>query len=125
TFPHPQPESEQMFHGGLGLNLTTGQYTAPVAGYYTFMAKLHIGESLDTQPQLCQGAPPAHRVLRTGQSSLLRSVRLCPVPGEAVPALSPLSLQAGQFASVSVDNTAGSPLTIQRSSVPSAILLGV
>ncbi|KAM9615829.1 erythroferrone isoform 5-T5 [Morphnus guianensis] len=42
AFPHPQPEREGMFHRGSGLNLTSGQYTAPIAGYYTFTATLHI-----------------------------------------------------------------------------------
>ncbi|XP_069647735.1 erythroferrone isoform X2 [Haliaeetus albicilla] len=36
------PEREGMFHRGPGLNLTSGQYTAPIAGYYTFTATLHI-----------------------------------------------------------------------------------
>ncbi|KAM9378854.1 erythroferrone [Phaethornis superciliosus] len=39
---HPQPQREVIFHRGSGLNLTSGQYTAPVSGYYTFTAKLHI-----------------------------------------------------------------------------------
>ncbi|KAM6259824.1 uncharacterized protein M6G45_006762 isoform 2-T4 [Spheniscus humboldti] len=39
---------EGMFHHGLGLNLTSRQYTAPVAGYYTFTATLHIGEPSGT-----------------------------------------------------------------------------
>ncbi|XP_037765755.1 erythroferrone isoform X2 [Chelonia mydas] len=39
------PQKEGVFHRGLGLNLTSGQYTAPVAGYYTFTATLHIGDS--------------------------------------------------------------------------------
>ncbi|NWS09575.1 ERFE protein, partial [Motacilla alba] len=37
-----QPEREGMFHRGPGLNLTSGQYTAPLAGYYTFSTTLHI-----------------------------------------------------------------------------------
>ncbi|XP_077641675.1 erythroferrone-like [Lonchura striata] len=36
------PEREGMFHHGPGLNLTSGQYTAPFAGYYTFSSTLHI-----------------------------------------------------------------------------------
>ncbi|XP_075616718.1 erythroferrone isoform X1 [Balearica regulorum gibbericeps] len=36
------PAREGMFHRGSGLNLTSGQYTAPVAGFYTFTATLHI-----------------------------------------------------------------------------------
>ncbi|KAM6122273.1 LOW QUALITY PROTEIN: erythroferrone [Pterocles gutturalis] len=92
AFPRAQPQSERMFYRGLGLNLTTGQYTAPVAGYYTFMATLHIAEKW----------------------AAMRGDGLCAGP-----------LPAGQFASVSVDNTADPPLTVQKGSVPSAILLGV
>ncbi|XP_048170358.1 erythroferrone isoform X1 [Corvus hawaiiensis] len=36
------PEREGMFHRGPGLNLTSGQYTAPIAGYYAFATTLHI-----------------------------------------------------------------------------------
>ncbi|XP_077874475.1 erythroferrone isoform X4 [Ictidomys tridecemlineatus] len=43
----PQPESEGAFRRGLGLNLTSGQYTAPVAGFYLLAATLH--HSLSSQ----------------------------------------------------------------------------
>lgn len=56
AFPRPQPEREGMFHRGSGLNLTSGQYTAPVAGYYAFTATLHIGEPLGT-PMAPRGGP--------------------------------------------------------------------
>ncbi|XP_063022624.1 erythroferrone isoform X2 [Melospiza melodia melodia] len=36
------PEREEMFQRGPGLNLTSGQYTAPLAGFYTFSSTLHI-----------------------------------------------------------------------------------
>ncbi|XP_055579811.1 LOW QUALITY PROTEIN: erythroferrone-like [Falco cherrug] len=39
------PEKEGMFHCGPGLNLTSGRYTVPITGYYTFTATLHIGSS--------------------------------------------------------------------------------
>ncbi|XP_064522985.1 erythroferrone isoform X2 [Pseudopipra pipra] len=63
------PEREEMFHRGLGLNLTSGQYTAPIAGYYTFTTTLHIGEPLGspTAPAgwsgmaLTPGSVPVHR----------------------------------------------------------------
>ncbi|KAJ7400504.1 Kelch-like protein 30 [Pitangus sulphuratus] len=47
-----QPEREETFHRGPGLNLTSGQYTAPTAGYYTFSTTLHIGEPLGSPPAL-------------------------------------------------------------------------
>ncbi|KAF2976953.1 hypothetical protein EK904_008139 [Melospiza melodia maxima] len=37
-----EPEREEMFQRGPGLNLTSGQYTAPLAGFYTFSSTLHI-----------------------------------------------------------------------------------
>nr|XP_026650852.1 erythroferrone [Zonotrichia albicollis] len=36
------PEREEMFQRGPGLNLTSGQYTAPLTGFYTFSSTLHI-----------------------------------------------------------------------------------
>lgn len=47
-----QPEREGMFHRGPGLNLTSGQYTAPIAGYYAFTTTLHIGEPSDSSVAL-------------------------------------------------------------------------
>lgn len=56
-----------MFHRGPGLNLTSGQYTAPIAGYYAFSSTLHIGEPSDS-PRALPG--------RSGQA--LREPLLCP-----------------------------------------------
>lgn len=60
-----QPEREGMFHRGPGLNLTSGQYTAPMAGYYTFSSTLHIGEPPASPGALPGGpgrlSPPACR----------------------------------------------------------------
>ncbi|XP_066476944.1 erythroferrone isoform X2 [Tiliqua scincoides] len=36
------PKKWEMFHRGIGLNLTSGQYVAPVSGYYIFTATLQI-----------------------------------------------------------------------------------
>ncbi|NWQ85412.1 ERFE protein, partial [Burhinus bistriatus] len=153
--PHPQPEREGMFHRGLGLNLTSGQYTAPITGYYTFTATLHIGES------------PAPSTAQPGRSGMALTLPSVPVRREqrrkglpcrrnrlrvlicvqsrcqhnsnletmsqlesgsdlfTISVTGVLYLQAGQYASVFVDNTAGSPLTVQSGSDFSAILLGV
>lgn len=40
-----QPDAEGAFRRGPGLNLTSGQYTAPVAGFYALAATLHVGEA--------------------------------------------------------------------------------
>ncbi|NWR42652.1 ERFE protein, partial [Regulus satrapa] len=54
----------------------------------------------------------------------LPSPWLCLVPKGDLALLTPLSSQAGQHGSVFVDNTAGSPLTVQSGSDFSAVLLG-
>ncbi|NXV51913.1 ERFE protein, partial [Uria aalge] len=154
--PHPQPESEGMFHRGSGLNLTSGQYTAPIAGYYTFTATLHLGE-----PPASHSPPPL------GRSGLALTLPSVPVRREqrrkwqpcrgnhlrvlicvqsrcqhnsnletvswlesgfglfTISVTGVLYLQAGQYASVFVDNAADSPLTVQSGSDFSAILIGV
>ncbi|NWH40520.1 ERFE protein, partial [Chloropsis hardwickii] len=126
-----QPEREGMFHRGPGLNLTSGQYTAPVAGYYTFSTTLHIGHRQPRRKrQGCRGS--RLRVLICVQSccqhnSHLESVSRLESSGDlfTISVTGTLYLQAGQHASVFVDNTAGSPLTVQRGSDFSAVLLGV
>ncbi|XP_051846435.1 erythroferrone [Antechinus flavipes] len=40
------PGKEGSFQRGPGLNLTSGQYTAPITGFYTFAATLYVGKSL-------------------------------------------------------------------------------
>ncbi|NXO73465.1 ERFE protein, partial [Phainopepla nitens] len=150
-----QPEREGMFHRGPGLNLTSGQYTAPIAGYYAFSSTLHIGEppaspaALPGQPGLalsprsvtarreprrkapgCRGS--RLRVLiclqsRCQHNSNLETVSRLESSGDlfTISVAGTLYLQAGQYASVFVDNTAGSPLTVRSGSDFSAVLLGV
>ncbi|NXS43194.1 ERFE protein, partial [Balaeniceps rex] len=129
--PHPQPEREGMFHHGTGLNLTSRQYTAPIAGYYTFTATLHI--VCREQRRKEQPYRGNHKkVLICVQShcqhnSNLETVSQLESGGElfTISVTGVLYLQAGQYASVFVDNAAGSPLTVQSGSDFSAILLGV
>ncbi|XP_062439076.1 erythroferrone [Rhea pennata] len=125
------PEREGMFHRGLGLNLTSGQYTAPVTGYYTFTATLHIVHK-DHQRKGQQCARNRLRVLICVQSlcqhdSSLETVSRLESGGDifTVSVNGVLYLQAGQYASVFVDNAARSPLTVQSGSDFSAVLLGV
>ncbi|XP_059559710.1 erythroferrone isoform X2 [Myotis daubentonii] len=47
----PQPESEGAFYRGLGLNLTSGQYTAPVGGFYALAATLHVALPQQRKPE--------------------------------------------------------------------------
>ncbi|KAF7462165.1 hypothetical protein GHT09_013050 [Marmota monax] len=127
----PQPDSEGAFRRGLGLNLTSGQYTAPMAGFYLLAATLHV--ALAEQPR--------HRPLRPGdrlrlliciQSRCQHNVSLEAVVGlESSSELLTISvngvlyLQTGQYASVFLDNASGSSLTVRGGSHFSAVLLGV
>ncbi|NXK38982.1 ERFE protein, partial [Piprites chloris] len=126
-----QPEREEMFHRGPGLNLTSGQYTAPTAGYYTFTTTLHI-EHREPQRkrQLCRGT--RLRVLICVQSHCQHNRNLetssqLESRGDlfTISVTGVLYLQAGQYASVFVENAAGSPLTVRSGSDFSAVLLGV
>ncbi|KAM6356477.1 erythroferrone [Alca torda] len=125
------PESEGMFHRGSGLNLTSGQYTAPIAGYYTFTATLHLVRREQRKKwQPCRGN--RLRVLICVQSRCQHNSNLETVSwlesGVGLFTISVtgvLYLQAGQYASVFVDNAADSPLTVQSGSDFSAILIGV
>ncbi|XP_049659901.1 erythroferrone isoform X1 [Accipiter gentilis] len=125
------PEKEGMFHRGSGLNLTSGQYTAPIAGYYTFTATLHIVR----REQQRKGQPRRGNRLRLlicvqshcQHNSNLETVSWLESGSDlfTISVTGVLYLQAGQYASVFVDNAAGSPLTVQSGSDFSAILLGV
>ncbi|KAM6389477.1 erythroferrone isoform 2-T2 [Pluvialis apricaria] len=125
------PETEGMFHRGPGLNLTSGQYTAPVAGYYTFTATLRIAR----REQQRKGQPYRGNRLRVlicvesrcQHNSNLETVSRLESGGDlfTISVTGILYLQAGQYASVFVDNAAGSPLTVERGSDFSAVLLGV
>ncbi|NWX36922.1 ERFE protein, partial [Notiomystis cincta] len=126
-----QPEREGMFHRGPGLNLTSGQYTAPMAGYYAFSTTLHIARREPRRKgQGCRGR--RLRVLicvqsHCQQNSNLETVSWLESSGDlfTISVTGTLYLQAGQYASVFVDNTAGSPLTVRSGSDFSAVLLGV
>nr|XP_021142146.1 erythroferrone isoform X1 [Columba livia] len=167
------PEAERMFHRGSGLNLTSGQYTAPTAGYYTFTATLHIvsgeqrkkerscrgnrlrvlicvqsrcqhnrysraklgwernhqgGQEEGGQAPLGEGGTcsPQHHPPSLFCSNL-ETVSQLESCGDlfTISVTGVLYMQAGQYASVFVDNAAGFTLTIQSGSDFSAILLGV
>ncbi|KFV07243.1 Protein FAM132B, partial [Tauraco erythrolophus] len=125
------PEREGMFHRGSGLKLTRGQYTAPIAGYYTFTATLHIVRREPRRKgQPCRGNRLRALICvqsRCQLNSNLETVSWLESGGDlfTISVTGVLYLQAGQYASVFVDNTAGSPLIIQSGSDFSAILLGV
>ncbi|XP_012665886.1 erythroferrone [Otolemur garnettii] len=125
------PDADGAFHRGLGLNLTSGQYTAPVTGFYALAATLHV--ALAEQPR--RGPPRPRdrlRVLICIQSRCQRNVSLEAVLGmESSSELFTISvngilyLQMGQYTSVFLDNASGSSLTVRSGSHFSAVLLGV
>lgn len=88
-----------MFHRGSGLNLTSGQYTAPIAGYYAFTATLHLGEPPashraptagevgdGSHPPLCPSAQRAAEEVAAvqGESSAGAGLRAVPLPAQQV-----------------------------------------
>ncbi|XP_037705739.1 erythroferrone [Choloepus didactylus] len=125
------PDAEGAFRRGPGLNLTSGQYTAPLAGFYSLAATLHV--ALGEQPR--RGPPRPRdrlRLLICIRSLCQRNASL-----EAVMSLENgsdlftisvngiLYLQLGQYTSVFLDNASGSSLTVRGGSRFSAVLLGV
>ncbi|XP_030072138.1 erythroferrone [Microcaecilia unicolor] len=125
------PEKEGSFHRGLGLNFTSGQYTAPISGFYTFTARLQIANG-EHQKRGQQRPRDCLRVLICIQSLCQSNASLETVTGLesnsevfTVSVSGVLYLQAGQYASVFVDNASGSSLIIRCSSDFSGILLGV
>ncbi|NXG24127.1 ERFE protein, partial [Grallaria varia] len=129
-----QPEREGMFQQGPGLNLTSGQYNSPqrrTAGYYTFTTTLHIGHrEQQRKRQVCQGT--WLQVLICVQSRCQHNSNLetaswleCSSDLFTISVIRVLYLQAEQYASVFVDNAAGSPLTVRSGSDFSTVLLGV
>ncbi|XP_077725560.1 erythroferrone [Canis aureus] len=125
------PDAEGAFRRGPGLNLTSGQYTAPVAGFYALAATLHA--ALAEQPR--RGPPRPRdrlRLLICIQSRCQQNASLEAVMGlESSSELFTISvngvlyLQTGQYTSVFLDNASGSPLTVRSGSHFSAVLLGV
>ncbi|XP_021520750.2 erythroferrone [Aotus nancymaae] len=125
------PDAEGAFHRGPGLNLTSGQYRAPVTGFYALAATLHV--ALGEPPR--RGLPRPRdrlRLLICIQSQCQRNASLEVVTGlESSSELFTISvngvlyLQMGQWASVFLDNASGSSLTVRSGSHFSAILLGV
>ncbi|XP_013013036.1 erythroferrone isoform X2 [Cavia porcellus] len=125
------PDTEGAFRRGPGLNLTSGQYTAPVAGFYTLAATLHV--ALAEQPRRVSPRPRDRlRLLICIQSRCQRNASLEAIMGlEGSVELFTISvngvlyLQVGQYTSVFLDNASGSALTVRGGSHFSAVLLGV
>ncbi|XP_012413865.1 erythroferrone [Trichechus manatus latirostris] len=129
--PSPQPDVEGAFRRGPGLNLTSGQYTAPVGGFYAFAAALHVAlvEPARRGPLrardrlrllICIQSRCQHNASLESIMGLERSGDLFTIAVNGV-----LYLQPGQYTSVFLDNASSSTLTVRSGSHFSAVLLGV
>ncbi|KAH0623899.1 hypothetical protein JD844_007088 [Phrynosoma platyrhinos] len=125
------PKKGDVFQRGLGLNLTSGQYQAPLSGYYIFSSTLHVVPSGHAKKsQMC--TRDRLRLLICVQSLCRQNISLKTVKRLdknrerfTISVTGTLFLQAGQYASVFVDNATGSSVVVQRGSDFSAVLLGV
>ncbi|XP_053818796.1 adipolin [Vidua chalybeata] len=124
------PVAKGAFLRGSGLNLATGRFTAPVGGIYQFSANVHIDHSeLKSKVQL--RARDSVRVLICIESLCHRHTSLEVIAGLesnskifTIYVHGLLQLQAGQYASVFVDNGAGAAVTVQNGSDFTGMLLG-
>uniref|UniRef100_A0A8C8SGX6 Adipolin n=1 Tax=Pelusios castaneus TaxID=367368 RepID=A0A8C8SGX6_9SAUR len=125
------PLAKGAFLRGSGLNLATGRFTAPVSGIYQFSANVHIDHSeLKSKVQL--RARDNIRVLICIESLCHRYTSLEVIAGLesnskifTVYVHGLLQLQAGQYTSIFVDNSAGAPITIQNGSDFMGMFLGI
>ncbi|KAM8953176.1 erythroferrone [Pelodytes ibericus] len=126
---YEQPELEGSFYRGSGLNLTTGRYTAPISGLYTFSARLKIGLTkqenvLNThgyfQAQLCIQSLCQHK-LSLQRTSSFASIE----PPHTFSLHGVLHLQAGQYVSLFLENRMESWLLVEMGSDFSGVLIGL
>ncbi|MBZ3882471.1 Adipolin [Sciurus carolinensis] len=124
------PTAQGVFLRGSGLSLASGRFTAPVSAIFQFSASLHVDHS-ELQGRARLRARDTVRVLICIESLCHHHTSLEAISGlesnsrvftAQVQGL--LQLQAGQYASVFVDNGSGVVLTIQSGSSFSGLLLG-
>ncbi|XP_072427884.1 erythroferrone-like isoform X1 [Chiloscyllium punctatum] len=124
------PEQDGVFLRGIGLNLTTGQYVAPMAGFYQFSANLHI-EHREHQRRRHSRPHDNIRILICIESLCQHNASLETVYGLdsnshlfTMFVSGALYLQAMQYISVFVDNRSGFAVTIRSGSDFTGIFLG-
>ncbi|KAI2514447.1 C1q and TNF related 12 [Homo sapiens] len=124
------PAAQGAFLRGSGLSLASGRFTAPVSGIFQFSASLHVDHS-ELQGKARLRARDVVCVLICIESLCQRHTCLEAVSGLesnsrvfTLQVQGLLQLQAGQYASVFVDNGSGAVLTIQAGSSFSGLLLG-
>uniref|UniRef100_A0A8C7AP37 Adipolin n=1 Tax=Neovison vison TaxID=452646 RepID=A0A8C7AP37_NEOVI len=124
------PTAQGAFLRGSGLSLASGRFTAPVTAIFQFSASLHV-DRREPQGRARARARDTVRVLVCIESLCHRHTSLEAISGLesrgrvfTVHVEGLLQLQAGQYASVFVDNGSGTALTIQSGSSFSGLLLG-
>ncbi|ETE60510.1 hypothetical protein L345_13745, partial [Ophiophagus hannah] len=125
------PLAKGAFLRGSGLNLTTGRFTASVSGIYQFSANVHVDHS-ELKSKLQLRARDNVRILICIESLCHRYTSLEVITGLesnskifTVYVHGLLQLQAGQYTSIFVDNSAGAPVTIQNGSDFMGMFVGV
>ncbi|XP_004607223.2 adipolin [Sorex araneus] len=125
------PAAQGSFLRGSGLSLASGRFTAPVAAIFQFSASLHV-DPRELQGRARLRARDMVRVLICIESlchhhTSLEAISGLESSGRAftVHVQGLLQLQAGQYASVFVDNGSGAALTVHGGSSFSGLLLGV
>ncbi|XP_053564959.1 erythroferrone [Bombina bombina] len=122
------PQEEGSFYRGAGLNLTSGQYTAPLSGLFSFTAKLHIGLEKQTEMEK-QGYVHTQLCIQSlcQQNLSLEDIRS--ITGNKVSHTITLNgilhLQAGQYVSIFLKNKTSSRLVVKKGSGFSGIFLGL
>ncbi|KAJ8270836.1 hypothetical protein GJAV_G00119820 [Gymnothorax javanicus] len=123
-------DSEQLFQRGQDFNRSSGRYTAPVSGFYYLTANLLI-ETSDVQRRSTSRQRDCVTVSICIESLCHSNMSLTAMSGVgdsagvfSILVTGTLFLQAGEYASVFIDNGTGSALTVQKGTVFSGILLG-
>ncbi|XP_063297039.1 erythroferrone-like [Pelobates fuscus] len=118
-----QPNIEGSFNIGDGFNLTSGRYTAPISGLYTFSARLKIVQETKKnthgffQVQLCiQSLCQKNLSLQKISSLSLTGPHTISLNGV-------LHLQAGQYVSLFLENHMEYWLVVEKGSDFSGVLL--
>ncbi|XP_032350770.1 adipolin isoform X5 [Camelus ferus] len=124
------PAAQGAFLRGSGLSLASGRFTAPVTAIFQFSASLHV-DCRELQGRARLRARDTVRVLVCIESLCHRHTSLEAISGLessgrvfTVHVQGLLQLQAGQYASVFMDNGSGLALTIQSGSSFSGLLVG-
>uniref|UniRef100_H3AV85 Adipolin n=1 Tax=Latimeria chalumnae TaxID=7897 RepID=H3AV85_LATCH len=127
------PENEEQFQRGSGFNVSSGQYTVPVSGFYSLTASLHYVSKHWENPRrgyhrardhvralICIGSLCQHNMSLETVKGLESSSEYFTVLVTGT-----LFLQMGQYVSVFVDNVTGSTLVIRSGSDFTGVLLGI